>query len=292
MRLLKAAVHVFADSWRSRGVDIDALARGFGFELSYDTNIPRQSGLSGSSALVWATLQCLSAFYRLPLHADDASSGAIARYRAVAPAKEELPTLVLSAEQRLGIAAGLQDRVIQVYGGVVHMDFDASRMAEPPVGAGEYTPLPKSRLPPLFLIVANAASDSGRTHSDLRVRWERGDTNVRAAMAEVASLADSGRALLLGEEASLSWPSLFRRNFALRRQMFGESALGAQNLRMVDLAESHGFAAKFCGSGGAAVCTYDTSSIPLGDLQGALERLKRSAASENMSVEQVEVVER
>lgn len=33
------------------------------------------------------------------------------------------PTLVLKAEEELGITAGLQDRVVQVYGGVVHMDF-------------------------------------------------------------------------------------------------------------------------------------------------------------------------
>lgn len=36
---------------------------------------------------------------------------------------EERPTLVLRAEEELGITAGLQDRVIQVYGGVVYMDF-------------------------------------------------------------------------------------------------------------------------------------------------------------------------
>ncbi len=33
------------------------------------------------------------------------------------------PMLVLRAEEELGITAGLQDRVIQVYGGVVYMDF-------------------------------------------------------------------------------------------------------------------------------------------------------------------------
>ena len=38
------------------------------------------------------------------------------------------PGLVLAAEQELGITAGLQDRVIQVFGGVVYMDFDRNLM--------------------------------------------------------------------------------------------------------------------------------------------------------------------
>ncbi len=34
----------------------------------------------------------------------------------------------MAAEQELGIAAGLQDRVIQVFGGAVYMDFDRNLM--------------------------------------------------------------------------------------------------------------------------------------------------------------------
>ncbi len=35
------------------------------FSLAYGTNIPRQVGLAGSSAIVTATLQCLMAFHGL-----------------------------------------------------------------------------------------------------------------------------------------------------------------------------------------------------------------------------------
>jgi GHMP kinases N terminal domain len=69
------------------------------FKVSYDTNIPRQSGLSGSSAIVCATFKCLLAWYDLtdkwPV--------------------PERPLFVLDVEQEeLGIAAGLMDRVAQV----------------------------------------------------------------------------------------------------------------------------------------------------------------------------------
>lgn len=60
----------------------------------------RQSGLSGSSAIACAALNCLLRHHGLE--------------EAVLVA--ERPRLVLAAELALGIAAGLQDRVIQVTG--------------------------------------------------------------------------------------------------------------------------------------------------------------------------------
>lgn len=40
--------------------------------------------------------------------------------------RDQLPSFVLAVEnEELGITAGLQDRVVQAYEGLVHMDFDA-----------------------------------------------------------------------------------------------------------------------------------------------------------------------
>ena len=79
------------------------------FTISYQTNIPRQVGLGGSSAIITATLKALMQFYGLT-------------NREIP--KEIQPDLVLSVEtEELEIEAGLQDRVIQVYGGTVFMDF-------------------------------------------------------------------------------------------------------------------------------------------------------------------------
>ncbi|KAL9666729.1 hypothetical protein QQ045_001067 [Rhodiola kirilowii] len=72
------------------------------FKLSYDTNIPRQTGLSGSSAIVCAALNCLLDLYNVR-HLINV---------------EVRPNLVLATENALGIVAGLQDRVAQVYGGL------------------------------------------------------------------------------------------------------------------------------------------------------------------------------
>lgn len=64
-----------------------------------------QTGLSGSSAIVCAALNCMLDFYKI-------------RHLVRV---EERPNLILDAEKELGIVAGLQDRVAQVYGGVVFM---------------------------------------------------------------------------------------------------------------------------------------------------------------------------
>ena len=64
-----------------------------------------QTGLSGSSAIVCAALNCLLDFYNV-------------RHLIKV---EVRPNLVLNAEKELGIVAGLQDRVAQVYGGLVYM---------------------------------------------------------------------------------------------------------------------------------------------------------------------------
>ena len=70
------------------------------FTLSYDTNVPRQVGLAGSSAIVTATLKCLMAFFNLT--SQDMP-------------KTLQPQFILDVEkEELRINAGLQDRVVQV----------------------------------------------------------------------------------------------------------------------------------------------------------------------------------
>jgi len=64
-----------------------------------------QSGLSGSSGIVCAALNCFLDFYKV-------------RHLIKVDVR---PNLILAAEKELGIVAGLQDRVAQVYGGLVYM---------------------------------------------------------------------------------------------------------------------------------------------------------------------------
>ncbi|GIS60015.1 MAG: hypothetical protein CM1200mP2_22400 [Planctomycetaceae bacterium] len=106
VRLVKATIKVFVEYCRREGVALHDR----NFAIRYTSNIPRQVGLAGSSAIIVATLRALMEFYGIEIP------------------REVQPSLVLSVETgELGITAGLQDRVIQVYGGVVMMDFSRER---------------------------------------------------------------------------------------------------------------------------------------------------------------------
>eukprot|EP00252_Welwitschia_mirabilis_P004004 TRINITY_DN1413_c0_g2_i1.p1 TRINITY_DN1413_c0_g2~~TRINITY_DN1413_c0_g2_i1.p1 ORF type:complete len:360 (-),score=62.91 TRINITY_DN1413_c0_g2_i1:275-1354(-) len=204
------------------------------FTLSYDTNIPRQTGLSGSSAIVCASLNCLLDFYGV-------------RHLVKV---EDRPNLILSAEGELGITAGLQDRVAQVYGGLVYMDFNKEFMEKNKHGI--YIPMDVNLLPQMHLIYAENPSDSGKIHSTVRERWLNGEEEVRKCMEEVATLPLEGRDALMRRDYD-KLAELMNRNFDLRRRMFGDAALGTLNIKMVEVARSIGAAAKFTGSGGAVV---------------------------------------
>jgi glucuronokinase len=210
-----------------------------GFTLSYDTNIPRQVGLAGSSAIITAVFKGLREIYGIT--------------------DEQLPRpiqpgVILSVEEEeLDIRAGLQDRVAQTFGGLVYMDFDKGLLNSR--GYGEYVPLDPALLPGLFLAYLATPEDSGKAHSDVRARWHRGDAEVVAAMHSFASFATQGRDALRNGDVD-QFCKLMDRNFNLRWQIFGEKVIGAQNIEMVHIARAHDAPAKFSGSGGAVVGVF------------------------------------
>ncbi len=109
VRLVKATIKKFVDFCLKHGLPLHER----NFSIRYESNIPRQVGLAGSSAIIVATLRALMEFYgvQIPLHLQ--------------------PSLALSVEtDELGIVGGLQDRVIQAYGGLVYMDFAREVMRE------------------------------------------------------------------------------------------------------------------------------------------------------------------
>ena len=173
--------------------------------------------------------------------------------------KRTLPSLILSVEtEELGINAGLQDRVVQVYEGLVYMDFD-KKVMDANGGAGDYEVVDGSKLPGLFLLYSSDPSDSGRIHSNVKERWLQGDDVVMRAMKTFGSFAAEGKkAIIEGDRPKLA--ALMDANFNLRRELYGDACLGKTNLAMIDLARSFGAHVKFPGSGGATVGLLDDPS--------------------------------
>jgi glucuronokinase len=248
VRLIKATIRRFVEHCRARGVALHDRA----FSMRYSTSIPRQVGLAGSSAIVVATLRCLMEFYdvAIPLEAQ--------------------PTFVLSVEQEeLGIAAGLQDRVAQVYEGLVYMDFAAEReRAVDGLRCYHYEPLDPGLLPPLYLAYHESLGEQTEVfHNDIRGRFNRGEPAVVEAMKRVAALAAAGREALLARDAR-GLARAMNENFDTRRSIYG---LPAWQVEMVETARRCGASAKFAGSGGAIVGAYEGEAM--------LEDLRRSLAA-------------
>ncbi|XP_076061938.1 uncharacterized protein LOC143037500 isoform X2 [Oratosquilla oratoria] len=232
LRLLQATCKKFYFYCAQRGI---ALARR-NFTLSYDTNIPRQVGLAGSSAIVAASLKCLMTFYNLTDHDMP---------------KMLQPQFILDVEkEELFINAGLQDRVVQVYEGLVFMDFSEDLMKTK--GHGVYEHLDGAQLPSIFLAYLGDPSDSGKIHSDVAVRWKRGDEDVIKGMQKFAELTDEAVKAIAANDWNLL-ANLMDANFNNRRQIYGDEALGMPNLRMIEIGRSFGAAVKFPGSGGAVI---------------------------------------
>ncbi|XP_069391182.1 glucuronokinase with putative uridyl pyrophosphorylase [Paralichthys olivaceus] len=232
LRLLQATCKKFYQFCSKQGI---ALTKQ-NFTLKYDTNIPRQVGLAGSSAIVSATLKCLMKFYNIT--------------------DNDLPkpvraNFILNVEtDELFITAGLQDRVVQVYEGLVYMDFSKKLMEEQ--GYGNYVSMDMSNLPLFWLAYLSDPSDSGRIHSNIRQRWLSGEPLVVEAMKNFAELTDQARSALQHRDWS-RLAQLMDQNFELRRSVYTDDCLGPGNLKMVQLARQFGSAVKLPGSGGAVV---------------------------------------
>jgi len=230
IRLLKSAINSFYSYCLENAIALHDC----NFTIRYESTIPHLVGLAGSSAIVTATLRALLAFY------------------GVAIAKPQLANLIRAVENReLGIAAGLQDRVAQVYQGMVYMDFDRALIDKQ--GYGHYLPLTPANLPPLYIAYRTDLSEGSEVfHNNIRERFERGEPEVVDAMAFWADLTVQARdALERCDWTQLA--ALMDANFDKRKQIY---QLSEGNLRMVDTARSLGASAKFPGSGGAIIGIY------------------------------------
>ena len=239
IRLLKATAKRFFDYCQENGLVLPNR----NFSVEYKINIPRLVGLSGSSAICSAMLKALMRFYavEIPL--------------------EVQPTICLEAERdELGINCGFQDRVIQIYNGLVFMDFEKSFVESHNYGRYERLNDETSKRLNLYIAYdANRAEESGKAHKKVKRLFEEKNADVVAAMSEFADLAQQGRDILVAPNLepatrNLKLASLINANFDLRDKIFN---VAEENRHMVMTARRCGASAKFAGSGGAIVGTYE-----------------------------------
>jgi glucuronokinase len=191
--------------------------------LSASTTIPRSVGLAGSSALVIAVLRALAA-------------AVDQRWEPV-----DLARFALAIERdRLGIEAGLQDRLVQAVGELVAMTFD-------PV---TYTVLtPPTDLVLFVAFTTDGAEPSDTLHRSLRRRHDSGDPAVTAAMRDLAAQAERARQGIETEDLDLLGDAI-NRTWEIRASIVTVDDL---QHRLVSIGRRLGAAVNSAGSGGSVV---------------------------------------
>jgi glucuronokinase len=234
-RLIKAAIKKFTEYCESGDIRLGNK----NFTIRYRSSIPRQVGLAGSSAIVTATMKALMQFYEVEIP------------------KHILPSIILKAEtEELGINAGLQDRVIQVYEGCVFMNFEKEHLQK--TGFGKYETINSSLLPKLYLAYKiELGKVSGTVLNNIREKYDKGDALVLDTLSELAGVAEQGKKAIIEKDYELL-NKLIDKNFDLRCKIM---KISESNMELVKTARNCGTSAKFSGSGGAIIGMYSDDEM-------------------------------
>jgi galactokinase/mevalonate kinase-like predicted kinase len=224
-----------------------------GFHLRVSSDVPRQSGLGGSSLFVLLTLAAMRDFYQLDrrVHNDYFLSELAQRIE----------------EQELGITCGYADRYVPLFGGLAYIDYhgklEHKSIGEEPYAA--YEPLDHVvESLPLVGVVTGVKHESGDVHSRMRplyldqyTQWQHkgGDQPPMVSFMQAAwECAWRGKIALL--EGDLPrFGQLMDENHRLVDEMmrycgFEDGAGWANNLFIQVAKENGALGAKLTGAGG------------------------------------------
>jgi galactokinase/mevalonate kinase-like predicted kinase len=200
--------------------------------ISYESEIPLRSGLSGSTALLVALLR------------------ALLEWRGERPNPYRLAERARYIElHHLLVVCGYQDAYMCTFGGLNYMDFGGKqfyRQAEAELFAA-VEPL-ADHVPqlPFLLGFTGVRHASGAVHQPIRERWLKREEQVVRGYERIAELARLGKKALLNAD----WPrlgELMNENHAIQRDLGGS---GESNERLIAAAlEAGALGAKLAGAG-------------------------------------------
>jgi galactokinase/mevalonate kinase-like predicted kinase len=200
--------------------------------VRYDSEIPLQSGMAGSTALVVALLNALRVWQ------GEKSS----RYHLAEQARYvEL--------NNLKVVCGYQDAYMCTFGGLNYMDFRGKqfyRRAEAELFATVEPLAPHVSELPFVLGFTGVQHASSAVHRPLRERWLDGEAVVVEGYKRITEIARTGKkALLLRDWEQLG--QLMNENHAVQRDLGGS---GESNERLISAALKAGaLGAKLAGAG-------------------------------------------
>ena len=197
------------------------------FVLRFESNVPFQSGLAGSSAILTAAFRAWYAWY------------------GVEREPSRVAELVWATEvHELGIRAGALDRLVQAHEGLIAMDF------REPFAPRSVERLDPRLLPPMAIAWhGEPGISSGDVHAPIYARWESGDPEVTRVMDAVAAGAVDGREALLARDRA-RFLACVDANLDRRAELF---EIQPADRALIELGRELGAATKLPGSGGAVL---------------------------------------
>jgi Predicted kinase related to galactokinase and mevalonate kinase len=254
-----------------------------GVRLAVWSDVPRQSGLGGSSLFVLLALAALREFYDLDRRAHN--EYVLAELAQRFEAKE------------LGITCGFADRYVPLFGGVVYVDYRGKlRHADP----GDEPFATVERLdawaddPPLVIASSGVERDSGDVHGRMRPRylqehaaWQANGGEMPPMvrfMTEAWQTAWRGKIALLRGDWS-TFGALMNENHQLVNEMmayceFTDGAGWANNLLIRSAQDFGALGAKLTGAGGGGSVF---ALVRPGDEGRIMEALARTAVEVSLT---------
>lgn len=195
--------------------------------VEWSSEVPRSSGLAGSTALLAATLACV-----MKIRGDAELSSV------------DFAEMVRDIERHEAcVMCGYQDAYMVVHGGLRLMDFSGKH----PVNPGPPAHLKSlSALLPFLLITTGVQRLSGSVHSPMAERWLAGEPLVVSTMETLAALAPLAAQALAAQDYSTLGEAM-NENQRLIAQLGGS---GESIDHLIGLCIRHGAsAAKLAGAG-------------------------------------------
>lgn len=248
-----------------------------GVRIGLWTDVPRNSGLGGSSLLILLMLGGLRAFYGLDrlVHNDYILAELTQRVEA----------------KDLGITCGFADRYVPLMGGLAYLDF-RGKLYHKPIGEEPFATYERldAYVDDLPLVVASTGvqRESGDVHGAMRPKYLKEHEQYEKdphqvpflvkIMAEIGSTAWRGKIALLAHDWE-TFGALMNENHRLVNQMmeycgFRDGAGWANNLFINVALENGALGAKLTGAGGGGSVFALTRP---GDQERIIEQLERAA---------------
>jgi glucuronokinase len=283
LNLMKAALKRSLDY----SAELRDKVRQKGVKIGLWTDVPRNSGLGGSSLLVLLVLAGLRAFYDLDRHLHN--DYLLAELTQRVEAKE------------LGITCGFADRYVPLLGGLAYLDF-RGKLYHKPIGEEPYATYERldAYVDDLSLVVASTGvqRESGDVHGAMRPRYLEEHRQYEAnphqmpflvkIMAEIGSTAWRGKMALLAHDWEV-FGALMNENHRLVNEMMGycgfrDGAGWANNLFIQTALENGALGAKLTGAGGGGSVFALTRP---GDQERIIELLARAAQEHGLDEAQI-----